>query len=292
MLPETRDPALETAVLGALHWTADKTPGQQHTLDDFLRWHRISRKDDDQYQQIVDTLDIMVRLAIQNHETVGSYELTDNQYQAHRFTANGDNELGLPYMYGEFDIISAYGQRFSRSGSLLLPRPRYDSQSEYAKMLRRLGDEDVRLLDLAHFLGGSFSGDLKAKKRYGRNTEWCVRQSSLARWIPERLYDDAVLYEMEPSGIYLQAIQDDLTPYGDAIISPKEDWRQVEALDLYTVTLIEKYKKCRAAGMSHALTMHMYLAADIDRIIALATDLGEEYTFATIPQRLTYDAYH
>lgn len=291
MLPENRDPRLEKAVLGALHWTADKTEGQQHTLDDFLRWHRISRKDDAQYQQIADTLDSMVHIAIQNREETGSYELTDEQYQAHRMTPNGDNELGLPYMYGTFDITAAYHQRIARSGHLLLPRPQFDTNSDRNKWLRRLGDEDVKLLDLAHYLGGNHTDDLKARERYGRNSEWSVRCGSLASWIPEQLKSDLTLYTMEPTGVYLQDIQDDLSQVGDTIVSPEDDGHIIEALDRYTASLILKYKKCRKAGLSHALTMHVYLTTDIDRIIALATDLGEEYTFTTIPERLTYDAY-
>lgn len=275
------DPRLHDAVVRAFGWRPELTKGQPHTIDELVEWHRISRGDrTDQFEGIANVIAEFVYEVEQHHAETSSYDLPIDTHP-NDVTDDG-NYISLPYQYPVFDIVTAYHHRPDYTATLAASfDPRQDSAR--TRMLRRLGTEDPRLLELKHQLGGNFTGDLDAKHVFGYSTEWCVRQSALADWIPGRLWANYALHDLEPDGAYLQGIQEDLAPYGRAtdLRSPA----QVDALDRLAADLIERYTKSRRAGMSHELAMHVYNSPDLDAVLGLYTTAGAEYVLATIPER-------
>lgn len=275
------DPQLQEAVLRAYGWKPHSTSKHPHTLDDLIEWHRVARGDlVTQFQNISDYIAGFVRHAQQHHAETGGYENLDEDAWAYDLT-DDDLYVSLPYQYPVFDMVTAYYHRTHHATLATMRNPCADNA--YTRMLRRLGDEDPRLLTLKHQLGGDFDGDLDAKHVFGFSTEWCIRQNALAPWVPGRLWSNYMLHDLEPDGAYLQDIQDDLALYGQA--TDLSNPSQVDALDQLAADLIERYMKSRRAGMSHDLTMHVYNSPNLDAVISLYTTAGAEYVLATIPER-------
>lgn len=275
------DPQLHDAVLRAFGWRPELTGGQPHRIDDLTEWHRVSRGDRTaQFEAIVNTIADFMYEVEQHHAETGSYDLPIATHP-NDVTDDG-NYISLPYQYAVFDIVTAYHHRPDHTATLATSfDPRVDSSR--TRMLRRLGTEDPRLLELKYQLGGSFTGDLDAKHVFGYSTEWCIRQSALAEWVPGRLWANYALHDLEPDGAYLQDIQADLALHGQA--TDLNSSAQVDALDRLAADLIERYMKSRRAGMSHDLAMHAYNSPDLDAVISLYTTAGPEYVLATLPER-------